>query len=96
MNWFFKHPIRVIAWHVFAIPSVILTDFDGDETVAYVRSTYSGAKYAMRMDFHIHDVILGPNGKIISVHPKKNPYGDFVKSWENAPWNRGAVKIDAI
>jgi hypothetical protein len=85
MKWLFQHPIHVLGWHLFGIPSVVLVDFDGETTVAFVRDHLSGGKYAMRMSFHITDVVLRANGKLV-----KHGYVDH---WFDAPWNKGAVKI---
>jgi hypothetical protein len=47
MNWLFKHPIRVLVWHLFGITTVILRDFDNEQTLAYVRTDMiNGLSYA--------------------------------------------------
>jgi hypothetical protein len=91
MNWLLKHPIRVLAWHLFGIPTVILRDFDNEQTLAYVRTDMiNGLSYAKRLEFDIYNVYLREDG---SCRPWN---GDqercYVFSWHNAPWNKGAVK----
>ena len=85
MKWLLRYPVHFLGWHLFGLPSVVLIDFDGETTVAFVRDHILGGSYAVRMSLGVSKVRLLPDGKIAN--------RTYVTHWMDAPWNKNAVKI---
>lgn len=67
-----------LAWLIFRRPSVVLFDFDGQETLSYARRTASGNMFAWRYGFGIAKVRLLPDRKCVGC--------SYVRAWEPAFW----------